>query len=362
MRKYMASAVRWIFLRLLRWRIILRSHFVSAKQLAAIRKHLDGAGLLALLVGVGLSLTGLLNPWVGFGLLFFAFAVLLHDILRLFHIRPVIKLTVGVVIFSSTLYVFWTPMVQHVEPKVELSIELAPRVVHYVLKYQTGGEAGRQNEYGFAAVIRIRNDGKSSQQLKSLEITGDIDAGISYHVAFGPGKTPEEIDIEYGKRKPYLRLSFVAFPTNSNRIEASGEEFIRFMILDPTKLGTQGITRGAEAERYIGFRGENAAEPELLQTVPSISFFARPKEFLDNRPGNAQWTGIAVRDEIKTGRLRFTARFNSGPQIVIPSKINDLKLIGLDDWNKQTPQEIFFDMDRRFMPVEKDPLLERPQR
>jgi hypothetical protein len=243
---------------------------------------------------------------------------------------------------------------------VALSIELAPRVLLYVHRYKSSGEIVRQSEYGFAAVVRVHNKGKSFQQLKSLEITGEIDAsGSDYGSAFGLGKTFEEIDIEYGKRKPYLRLSFVAFPINATKIEAGGEEFIRFMILDPTNLGTQGITRGADAENYIGFRGENAAEPNLLTTVPSISFFAKPTGFLDVRPGNAQWTGVRIREEIKSGRLRFTVQFNSGPQIVTPSKINDLRLILFDNWNKRTPQEIFFDMDRRFIPVAKDPLVER---
>ena len=135
-----------------------------------------------------------------------------------------------------------------------LSIELAPRVIHHVLRYKTGVDTGRQNEYGFAAIVRVRNDGKSLQQIKSLEITGDVDAGSSYEHAFGLGKTSEEIDIEYAKRKPYLRLSFVAYPININKIEAAGEEFIRFMILDPTKLGTQGITRGAEVENILALK------------------------------------------------------------------------------------------------------------
>ncbi len=241
----------------------------------------------------------------------------------------------------------------------QLSIELAPRVLHYVFTYKHSGETGRQNEYGFGAIIRVRNEGKSLKQVKSLEITGDIDAGSYYHIAFGLGKTFDEIDIEYGKRKPYIRLSFVAFPINANKIEAGGEEFIRFMILDPTNLGTQGITRGAEAEEYIGFSGENAAEPHLLQTVPSISFFVKPTGFRPIRPGNDQWTGVILRDEIKSGRLRFTVRFNSGPQVVTPSKVNNIRLMGFNQWNKQTPQEIFFDMDHRFIPVTKDPLIER---
>lgn len=62
-------------------------------------------------------MTGLVNPWFGFALLFFAFAVFLYDILRLFHIVPKILLTVGICLL--TLYVLWTPMSQHVAQKTE---------------------------------------------------------------------------------------------------------------------------------------------------------------------------------------------------------------------------------------------------
>jgi hypothetical protein len=243
--------------------------------------------------------------------------------------------------------------------KTALSIELAPRVLHYVDRYNSHGEIVRHSEYGFGAIVRTQNKGQTTQQIKSLEITGDIDAGSFYHLAYGEGKTSEEIDSEYGKRKPYLRLSFVAYPIDSKKIEGGGEEFIRFMILNPTKLGTQGFTYGAEARNYIGFRGENPAEPKFLITVPSISFFAKPTGFRPVRPGNDQWTGVVVRDEIKSGSLKFTVQFNSGPQVVTPSKISNVRLMGFDDWNKQIPQEIFFDIDRRFIPVEKDPRVER---
>jgi hypothetical protein len=244
--------------------------------------------------------------------------------------------------------------------KTALSIELAPRVLHYVDRYKRDGEIVRHSEYGFGAIVRIQNKGETTQHIKSLEITGDIDADINvFSAAFGEGTSLEEIDNQYVKRKPYLRLSFVAYPVDVKKIEAGGEEFIRFMILNPTNLATQAFTYGAETKNYIGFREENPAEPKFLITVPSISFFAKPTGFRPVRPGNDQWTGVVVRDEIKSGSLRFTVQFNSGPQLVTSSKINNVRLIGFNDWNKQIPQEIFFDMDRRFIPVEKDPLVER---
>jgi hypothetical protein len=244
--------------------------------------------------------------------------------------------------------------------KTTLFIELAPRVLHYVERYKRDGEIVRHSEYGFAAIVRIQNKGETTQHIKSLEITGDIDAGITFFsAAFGEGTSLEEIDNQYVKRKPYLRVSFVAYPVDVKKIEAGGEEFIRFMILNPTNLGTQAVSYGAEERNYFGFRGDNAAEPNFLITVPSISFFAKPTGFRPVRPGNDQWTGVVVRDEIKSGSMKFTVQFNSGPQVLTPSKITNLRLIGFDHWNKQIPQDIFFDMDRRFIPVEKDPLVER---
>jgi hypothetical protein len=250
------------------------------------------------------------------------------------------------------------------EPKPEiakLSIDLALRVVHYVDRYKEGAINIRHNEYGFAAIVRVRNKGEKTEQLKALEIKGDIDAdGSDYSAAFGEGKTFEEIDIDYGKRKPYYRVSFVSYPITVNKIDPGSEEFIRFMVLDPINLSTQAIVRGDDAKKYIGFRGDNPAVPSLLTTVPNIRSFVNFTRSEHKVPGNAQLFGPRLRDEIKSGRLQFSLRFESGYQLIDSQKIENPALISLDNWSKQTPQDIFFKNNiwDRAMPVTKDPLVE----
>jgi hypothetical protein len=162
-----------------------------------------------------------------------------------------------------------------------VAIEFASHVVQYVDRYKSEGAIVRHNEYGFAAIVRVRNHGKTTEQLKALEITGDLDADGN-EATFAEGRSLEEIGIEYERRKPYYRVSFVSFPINATKIAPGGEEFIRFMILDPTYQTTLSTVRGDDAEKYIGFRGENPAVPSLLTTVP-IFVLSLPLHDLNTR-------------------------------------------------------------------------------
>lgn len=123
--------------------------------------------------------------------------------------------------------------------QTSISIQLAPRVLHYVHRYKADGVTIRHNEYGFGVVVRARNNGKKIERLRALEITGDIAADPNDLPAFNAeGKTLEELDAEYKRRKPYYRVSFVYFPINLSKIEPESEEYIKFMPLDPTGLTT----------------------------------------------------------------------------------------------------------------------------
>jgi hypothetical protein len=245
--------------------------------------------------------------------------------------------------------------------KSDLSIQLAPRVVQYVYRYKDEGVTIRQNEYGFGVIVRARNNGKTIEHLKALEVGGDIDTDPSdLQVLGGEERTFEEIFTEYERRKPYYRVSFVLFPININKVEPGSEEFIRFMLLDPTNLSTQAIVRGDDAHKYVGFRGENPAVPILLTTVPNIRSFVTFTQSEHKVPGNAQLLGPRLRHEVKSGQVKFSLKFESGSHIIGPQGIQNPTLMLLEDWNKQTPQDIYFKnniWDRAY-PVTKDPLME----
>jgi hypothetical protein len=245
-----------------------------------------------------------------------------------------------------------------------ISVQVAPRVLHYVHRYKSSGETIRQNEYGFGLVIRVRNKGEKIERVKALDIVGEIDADPNDLDAFdAEGKTVEELDEEYGRTRPYYRISFVSFPINGNKIEPGSEDFFRFMALDPTYLSTQAIVRGEEGWKYIGFRSKNSRPPFILTTVPRINSFVTFNASRHSVPGNAALLGPRLRSEIKSGAMKFILRFESGSHEIDPTDIQSPNLILWEYWNKATLQDIFYknNPQDRTMPVDKDPLVESGQ-
>ncbi len=242
-----------------------------------------------------------------------------------------------------------------------ISVQVAPRVLHYVYRYKSSGETIRQNEYGFGLVVRVRNTGEKIERVKALEIVGEIDADPDDLEAFNAeGKTFEELDEEYGRTQPYYRISFVSFPISGNKIEPGSEEFFRFMVLDPTYLSTQAIHRGEEAWKYIGFRAKTPRPPLLLTTVPNIRSFITFTKSRHAVPGNSELLGPRLRSEMKSGVMQITLRFESGSQAINPVDLQDPALISWDNWNKLSPQDIYFRNSPwdRVVPITKDPLVE----
>ncbi|MCI0564750.1 MAG: hypothetical protein MN733_40300, partial [Nitrososphaera sp.] len=254
-----------------------------------------------------------------------------------------------------------TSLLAESELQPSISLQLAPRVLHYVHRYKTDGVTMHQNEYGFGVIVRARNNGKKIERLRALEITGDIAALPDDYSAFkAEGRTIEDLDAEYKRRQPYYRVSFVYFPVNVSKIEPESEEFIKFMPLDPTSLTTRVIVRGDDPPKYVGFGGENPVPPVFLTTVPNIFSFVTFTGSEHKVPGNAHLLGPRLRGEIKSGKLKFILKFESGSHIVNPHGIPNPALISLESWNKEIPQDIFFKNNfwDRAEPVKKDPLVE----
>ena len=245
-----------------------------------------------------------------------------------------------------------------------ISVQVAPRVLHYVHRVKNDGETMRQNEYGFGLVIRVRNKGDQIERIKALEIVGNINADTNDLDAFvAEGKSFEELDEEYARTQPYYRVSFVSFPLNGNKIEPESEEFFRFMALNPTNISTMAITRGEEGWKYVGFRGGNPRHPLLLTTAPTIHSFVTFTQSRQLVPGNAEWLGPRVRSEIKSGAMKLILRFESGSRSIDPVDLQGASLISWENWNKLIPQDIYYKNSpwERTAPTNKDPLVEPGQ-
>ena len=241
--------------------------------------------------------------------------------------------------------------------KVPLSIELAPRVVIYRSTYKSGGETFTHYEYGFGIIAHVRDAGAN---VRLLQVVGEIDADVTEYISFfGQGKTEEEIDANYREQKPYYNVSFIASPNTT----IGQAEFFRFLFLDPANLGTQTFLRvGTDMETYFGFRGKSPRKPKYLTKAPSISFFVR---FGGSEPphgaGNARLLAPRLRDEFKDRRVNFQVKLGSKSEVIRMDQIQKVETIFLDDWNKQSPQDIFLKNNiwDRAMPTANDPAVEK---
>jgi hypothetical protein len=97
----------------------------SSRWLQSMREYLDRAGLLAALVGSGLALTGLLQVWIGFALLFFALGVLVWDILSSFALRAATKWLGTVALVLLVFIVLLRPMSRYSEMRTEHPVTTA---------------------------------------------------------------------------------------------------------------------------------------------------------------------------------------------------------------------------------------------
>lgn len=237
-----------------------------------------------------------------------------------------------------------------------ISIELAPRVLHYVFRPTTI----RQHEYGFGVVMRVRNNGKKIERVRALEITGDIAADFTDFLASSAsGQNMNDLYNEYKGREVYRRISLVYFPINLNKIDPESEEFIKFEALDPTNLTTMLTVGDVEMGKYFGFKGTNPSPPTFLTTAPNIYSFITFTRVADKSEAR-KFGGPKLREEIRSGGLRFTLKFESGSYIVAPRKILNPFMISWESWQKQTPQDIYFRNNfwNRSDAMQKDPLME----
>lgn len=113
---------------------------------------------------------------------------------------------------------------------VELQTELAPLVLIKPHQYKVGGQDVRGTDYGFVAVLRIRNDGPTTQFVRKLEIYGDVATDcLRYEREFGKdGHQFGYLAQECEDQMPFHRLRLDAYPLEGARVESRGDE--QFMV------------------------------------------------------------------------------------------------------------------------------------
>ena len=225
---------------------------------------------------------------------------------------------------------------------VELQTELAPLVLIKRHQYKVGGQDVRGTDYGFIAVLRIRNDGPTTQFVRKLEIYGDVAADcVRYEREFGEeGHQLGYLDQECEDRMPFHRLRLDAYPLEGARVESGGDEqFIRFVFLQPSNIVRY---QSADPKKYFGFHRGNVS-PQLLTTAPylwDLVTFTRVSPDHFNQVG-----GFKLRPEIQKGEVKFKVTVGSTEMEISPKRVRQVRDVFPPSWEEATSQDLFYGTD-----------------
>jgi hypothetical protein len=241
--------------------------------------------------------------------------------------------------------------------KSPLKLELAPIVTIHRIRDEKGNPM-RGGQYGLDAILRVENArGPVARHVRSLQISGEVDAGCGVYMASysrGDGsETIDSIDLECVRRKPFFQLSWISFPTDEARVDPGEDKFIRFRIASPFT----GIDFVGSPREYFGFRATNT-KPKFPFTSPYYGYLV---EITAVNPNDS--TGIAwkLRDEVTAGMVKIRVRIDD-ELVEIPVKgIKSPHLWPDFMVEKRLNQELFYGIDERGiragLPSRIDPLV-----
>lgn len=236
--------------------------------------------------------------------------------------------------------------------------ELSPFVVLKTVRYMNEGKEVRWTDYGLAAILRIKT--RRPESVRRLNVIGDVSVDCSeYERAFiRDGEMVGSYGEECIKRKPFYRISWVAWPSSQVGV-IQDEQFVKFVIQQPETLALQ--IRSAPAADYIGFFSEIGPlsvieAPKTLTTLPRLSDLVYFTAASDNR-----LLGPRLKQEVGNGRVKFQVELGSETVPVDPKAIREIRVISAREWDASSLQELFYATDawNRVEPVSKDPLMKR---
>lgn len=242
-----------------------------------------------------------------------------------------------------------------------LEVELAPYVL---LKRRDDRLLGRGTTYGLAVLMRVRSTSDRANTIQALEIVGEIDVSCSDYVnrSTREGVDQNTLEKNCGK-KPFQRLSWIAWPTSNSHIEARGEHFIRFVVTDPDQFNRFYYVGDATGIDYFGFRVGDI-EPHFTTTVPDLLTIVR---FLGSAPSpivpkEREFRKPQLKEQFFSGELAFRARHNTGRVTIKPERLQPARWTMDTEWARASPQDLFYGAGvwERATPVQKDSLMALP--
>jgi hypothetical protein len=190
-------------------------------------------------------------------------------------------------------------------------------------------------------VLRIRNDGPTTQFVRKLEIYGDVAADCGrYERAFGEyGHELGYLDQECEDQMPFHRLRLDAYPLGGARVESGGDEqFIRFIFLEPAAFAR---IESADPKKYFGFRRGNVP-PQLLTTAPYLFDLVT---FTRVSADHIQMGGFKPRPEIEKGEVKFKVTVGSTEMEISPKRVRQVRDVFPNSWEEATSQDLFYGTD-----------------
>jgi len=193
--------------------------------------------------------------------------------------------------------------------------------------------------YGISFIVHLKSSGREVS-INGAEVKGRVNVSYDeFSLAYiKDGDNIWKYEKEYQDNKPYYQILWNGrLDENSGSIRLASYEdlFLRFTFLD-LDLFTSFTYRVGPLDQYIGF-GSGTKNPNRILHHPNWRdvFNADSSQ---RRPSS-------LRNELKTGRLEFFLRAGGRNIPVDPSKINEMKVVGYQNWNRMAPERIFIDSE-----------------
>lgn len=225
------------------------------------------------------------------------------------------------------------------------SVEIVGARPFAVVERFPSEDVANPDEEGISVIVHVRSKGREVS-LAALDANGKIylDTGEYLSLLRGQamGRHIKEIDMERAKLQPYFKISWSAWPTDSRvpvRPEPFEERYVRFTFLEPKQFLKLPRFDGL-MDAYVGF--EDKAPfiiPTRMMTQPTVWHFFRQKVIRDGK----EVVSSDVRDEIKSGNVRFSLRAGSQSIRISPKKLQQFARITQEAWEKEDPLALYGD-------------------
>ena len=179
-------------------------------------------------------------------------------------------------------------------------------------------------EQGLYFVLELSSKNQTVN-VSSLEIEGRLYLNMreyAFYLAENFGKKPPELDKEIAKKKPYLEIKWIIWPSRPDppKLDAYDNKLFLFTLQEPTtESPNRFFLTKDDAREYIGY--ENPEQrPKLESTHPNLV------EFTETKIINNKAIIVGLRDDFRNGNINYCLKIGERKIPIEKEKIKNLKI------------------------------------